>query len=309
MEIVPLCQLKSEALQNLFQEEREEWIKNLRWDYAESLQIICSLIDAVSLSGFVAIQHGTPVGYVFYLEEDGNGLIGDCFVSIGSSGLGVEEALMKSAVESLKAKPEIHRIESQFVSFRSWPDEGFFHRHGFCRYERYFMMRDCNKHLDPKDHAEVELRLWDEDNLELASRLTAEAYHQILDREISFHYQSIQGCRNFLTGIIERPGCGRFLSDASFCAWHRATGQMAGFILASQVSPCNGHIPQVLVSRRFQRNGIGGHLLNQVISTLHSKRYKTVSLSVTSENKPACQLYQRMQFDILTRFQTSVWKR
>jgi ribosomal protein S18 acetylase RimI-like enzyme len=293
----------------LFQEEEEEWTKNLRWDYSEPMQIICNLIDAVSLPGFVALKEGEPAGYVFYLEEDRNGLIGDCFVSSGSSGLGVEEALMNITVETLKANSSIDRIESQFVSFRSWPGEGFFHRHGFSSYQRYFMMRDCGKRISLEASGDVELTSWDVSNLETAARLTAQAYDQIIDREISFNYQSPQGCWNFLTGIIEKPGCGRFMKDASFCAWHRPTGEMVGFILTSWVSPFNGHIPQVLVSQRFQGRGIGSRLLNRAIAALQSKRYQTVSLSVTAENKPAYQLYQRFLFDILIRFQTSVWKR
>src|SRR5262245_4824206 len=101
MELIPLSQFKSKALQDLFQEEKEEWTKNLRWDYSEPLQIISSLIDTLCLPGFVALKSGTPAGYVFYLEENRRGLIGDCFVSNGCSGLGVEEALMNVTVETL----------------------------------------------------------------------------------------------------------------------------------------------------------------------------------------------------------------
>ncbi len=309
MELVPLSRFKSQVLQSLFQEEKEEWTKNLRWDYSEPLQIICNLVDAMSLSGFVALKHGMPAGYVFYLEEDGNGLIGDCYVSSSSSGLGVEEALMNVAVEALKTNQRIDRIESQFVSFRSWPSESFFNRHGFNCYERYFMIRDCGKPLGSATSGDVELRSWDASNLETAAQLTAQAYNEIVDREISFHYQSLQGCRNFLGGIIEKPGCGRFMKEASFCAWHRPTGDLAGFILTSWVSLLNGHIPQVLVSQRFQGRGIGSRLLNQAIAVLQSKRYRSVSLSVTAENKAAYRLYHKFQFDILIRFQTSVWKR
>ena len=309
MELIPLCRFKSEELQSLFQEQKEDWAKNLRWDYSEPLQIICSQLDAGALSGFVATEQGIPIGYVFYLEEDCNGLIGDCFVSGSRSGQGVEEALMNATVETLKTNSRIDRIESQFVSLRSWPDEGFFNRHGFSCYERYFMLRDCSKPFVQVTCSEVGLKLWDQNDLEMATQLTAKAYDEIVDRQISSHYQSYQGCRSFLTGIIERPGCGRFLRDASFCAWYLPTGEMAGFVLTSCVSPLNGHIPQVLISPGFQGKGIGGLLLNEAVRALHSKRYQTVSLSVTAENKRACRLYQRFGFDILIRFQTSTWQR
>ena len=171
------------------------------------------------------------------------------------------------------------------------------------------MARDCNKLVGLSPLGDVELTSWDMSDLETASRLTVQAYEQTIDQQISFHYQSLQGCRNFLGGIVEKPGCGRFMKDASFCAWHRSTGEMVGFILASVVSPLNGHIPQILVSQRFQGKGIGSRLLNQGIAALQSKSCRTVSLSVTAENKAAYELYRRFQFDILIRFRTSVWKR
>src|SRR6516225_2818534 len=112
MEIIALSRFRSPALEGLFQEENEEWVKNLRWDYGPSLQIIRGLVDAFALSGFVALTQGVPVGYLFYLEDSGTGLIGNCFVSRGSLGTGVEERLLNVAVEALKAKPKIIRIES-----------------------------------------------------------------------------------------------------------------------------------------------------------------------------------------------------
>jgi hypothetical protein len=121
MELIPLSRFKSKALQDLFQEEKEEWTKNLRWDYSEPLQIISSLIDTLCLPG-LSRQIWDSAGYVFYLEENAE-VIGDCFVSNGCSGLGVEEALMNVTVETLKANRNVDRIESQFVSFKSWPCE------------------------------------------------------------------------------------------------------------------------------------------------------------------------------------------
>jgi ribosomal protein S18 acetylase RimI-like enzyme len=310
MEIIALSRFRSPALEGLFQEENEEWVKNLRWDYGPSLQIIRGLVDAFALSGFVALTQGVPVGYLFYLEDSGTGLIGNCFVSRGSLGTGVEERLLNVAVEALKAKPKIIRIESQFISFRPWPCEGFFHRHGFSCYERYFMTRDCDTQtLVDLPQCDVRLQTWDSSNLEIASRQLALAYEQIIDREISFHYQSVRGCRSFLGGIIEKPGCGKFMQEASFGAWDSSTGEMVGFVLTSTVSPLNGHIPQIVVAKQFQGKGVGGWLLHHAIVALRLKRYRAVSLSVTAQNKSACELYRRFRFDILIRFQTSVWKR
>jgi ribosomal protein S18 acetylase RimI-like enzyme len=309
MEVVALSRFKSEALRDLFQEEKEEWSKNLRWDYSQPLQIISRLMNSFNLSGFVALRQGIPAGYAFYLEEGRNGVIGNCFVARAFARLGVEEALLDATVEALKANRNIDRIESQFISFRSWPYEAFFHRHQFSLYERYFMSRDCSRLVAVSPNSDIGLRPWNLANMEAASQLTLLAYDDIVDREISFHYQSLQGCRSFLTGIVEKPGCGNFLQDASFCAWHRQSEEMIGFVLTSAVSPFNGHISQVLVSKTFQGKGIGGRLLNRAITALRAKQYETISLSATAQNEPACELYRRFQFEVLIRFQASVWKR
>ena len=157
--------------------------------------------------------------------------------------------------------------------------------------------------------SEIGISPWRDYDLEAAAQLTAYSYQNTIDREISFSYQSVQGCRDFLSNLIVKPGCGTFLRNTSFTAWHRPSKEMVGFVLTSCVSPTNGHIPQILVSPRYQGKGIGSYLLNHAIVALRSNQYRTVSLTVTAGNTSALDLYQRFHFGILLRFQTAVWRR
>jgi ribosomal protein S18 acetylase RimI-like enzyme len=309
MELLPLSKFKSLNFQNLFSELRENWAVNLRWDYGDPLRIICSLIDSSALSGFVVLKEGIPAGYTFYLEEGTNGLIGDCFVAKRHAGIGVEESLLDKTVEALRQNSNITRIESQFINFRSWPMERFFRQQGFRCYERYFMLSHCEGVTVGMVPNEIGLSPWQDYDLEAAAQLTAYSYQNTIDREISFSYQSVQGCRDFLSNLIVKPGCGTFLRNTSFTAWHRPSKEMVGFVLTSCISRMNGHIPQILVSPQFQGRGIGSYLLSHAIVALRSNQFRTVSLTVTAQNKPALSLYQRFDFGILLHFQTAVWRR
>ncbi|PYV92551.1 MAG: hypothetical protein DMG05_04220 [Acidobacteria bacterium] len=176
--------------------------------------------------------------------------------------------------------------------------------------ERYFMLRNCNS-LDLRmlPPVGIELRPWEETNLDDAAQLTVHAYENIVDREISIHYESFDGCRNYLRNIISKLGCGSFVKNASFCALHLHSKQWIGFVLTSSVSSFNGQIPQVVVSPVFQGRGIGTHLLIRSIVALSTQQYRTISLSVTAKNKGAVTLYQRLNFNTLIRFHAAAWSR
>src|SRR3989442_11018992 len=103
------------------------------------------------------------------------------------------------------------------------------------------MLRNCNS-LDLRmlPPVGIELRPWEETNLDDAAQLTVHAYENIVDREISIHYESFDGCRNYLRNIISKLGCGSFVKNASFCALHLHSKQWIGFVLTSSVSSFNG---------------------------------------------------------------------
>jgi ribosomal protein S18 acetylase RimI-like enzyme len=309
MELIPLSQLTSQPLSALFEEEKEAWARYLKWDYREVLAIITRMVDGASLPGFVALLDGVPAGYAFYWEQKKQGLIGGCVVRQRSAGQQLEEELLTAVLQVLKANPQTQRIEAQFISFQSWAAEAFFSHQGFAPFNRYFMLSENLSGNPSVNISPIEIKPWANSDLAAAARVTARAYENQLDRKISVHYASLEGCQEFLGNVILRPGCGNLLSDASFSAWNQATGEMAGYILTSMVSPKNGHIPQITVAPEAQGKGVGKALLHRTLGVLAHKQYLSVSLSVTAENQPAVALYRQNHFRVLKPFQAFTWER
>lgn len=307
MEIAPLSQLRSCALRNIFSQEREEWARSLSWDYREPQRVLCAMIDAAVLPGFVALEQGGPVGYAFHVEERSTGLIGGCFVSKSHEGRGIEEQLLSQVLRKLMSSPTIDRIESQFISFRHWAIDEFFVRNSFSRFNRCFMRRGCEPAPAPRPSSSFAIKSWSPQDLEQAVQLTVATYQAVIDRQISCHYQSAEACREYLNNLVFRPGCGVFLPEASYCARDLATDELIGYVLTSRISPRDGHVPQIVISARHQGRGAGSGLLARAVRYLGLNGYQTVSLTVTENNHAAMSLYRRFGFSIQLRFPAFVW--
>jgi ribosomal protein S18 acetylase RimI-like enzyme len=308
MELIPLKSLTSHSMHELFSEERVQWADKLLWEYSEPLNRIGSMLDLGALPGFAMVQEGSPLGYTYYLESEGVGFVGGCFVKKDHAGEGIEERLLNEVVKLLQKNPSIRRIESQFVNFTHWPIKRLFESRGFRAHERYFMLRACDDEtLTSRDS--IEFRPWKITDLEDAARITVEAYQGLVDREISSHYQSIVDCRNYLSNLVLRPGCGFFLEDASFVVWDQRTRHLVGYILTSQISSNCGHIPQIVVGQSLQGKGIGAALLNRAIANLFRKGIQSVSLIVSEANEPAIRTYRKQKFQVHFPFQAFVWER
>jgi len=309
MEIRPLRQFKSQELRDLFDQEREEWERQLYWDYREPQRVISAMIDAGSLPGFVALQNGGPVGYAFYVEVARKGLLGGCFASTAAAGEGAEERLLERSVAALKGNPAIHRIESQFINFRKWPIARFFTGKGFSQFDRCFMVRDCQLDQSPRPPVATELRQWSLGDLDEMAQLTVDTYASVIDRKVTYHYQSLAECLEFLSNLVFRPGCGNFLPEASYSARDLRTNDLMGYVLTSRISPLDGHIPQIAVAPAHQGKGLGVELLGRSIRYLGLNGYQRVSLTVTESNSAAFTLYQRFGFSGHFRFPAFVWQR
>jgi len=309
MEIRPLWQFKSQELRNLFDQEREEWERQLYWDYREPQRVISSMIDAGSLSGFVALQNGGPVAYTFYVEVAHTGLLGGCFASTIAGGEGAEERLLEKSVAALKGSPAIHRIESQFINFREWPIVRFFADKGFSQFDRCFMVRDCQLEQSPRHPVAAELRQWSFGDLDEMAKLTVDTYTSVIDRKVTYHYQSLAECLEFLSNLVFRPGCGNFLPEGSYSARDSRTKDLMGYVLTSRISRQDGHIPQIAVAPASQGKGLGVELLGRAIRYLSLNGYQRVSLTVTESNSAAFTLYQRFGFSVHFRFPAFVWQR
>jgi len=309
MEIRPLRQFKSQELQNLFDQEREVWQSQLYWDYREPQRVISAMVDAGTLPGFVAMQDGGPVAYTFHVEVSRKGLLGGCFASKWAAPMGAEERLLEESLAALKRNPALQRIESQFINFREWPIARFFAGRGFSQFDRCFMIRDCQIDHSQRHLAAAEVRQLSLGDLDEMAKLTVNTYASVIDRSVTYHYQSLAECLEFLSNLVFRPGCGSFLPEASYSARDSRTNDLMGYVLTSRISPQDGHIPQIAVAQAYQGKGLGAELLGRAVRYLGLNGYQRVSLTVTELNLAALALYQRFGFSVHFRFPAFVWQR
>lgn len=308
MEIRPLSHFSSQELRSLMAEEREKWSRRLYWDYGEPQRVISAMVDARSLAGFVALERADPVAYVFYVELGWKGLLGGCFASSTGSD-GAEPRLLERAVSVLQGNSAITRIESQFVNFRDWGISQFFVEKGFRQFDRCFMVRDCQLEPPAKRPVAAELTQFQIGDIEAIARLTLATYASSVDRQVTYHYQSLEDCREFINNLVFRPGCGSFLPEASYAAKNLQTGELMGYLLTSRISAEDGHVPQIAVAANHQGKGLGAELLRRGIRYLALNGYRRVSLTVTEANFAAMGLYRSFGFLGHFRFPVFAWVR
>jgi ribosomal protein S18 acetylase RimI-like enzyme len=309
MQILDLRQVHSRSLESLFQEETRHWRDELHWDYRSSVDLIRKFIDSHALGGFVAVDNGTPVGYGFFVLEDHKGLIGGLYASSQGPQAPISEKLLAEMMNALHVTPRLQRIEAQLMPFGTGLNPQFL--------SQYFRLHDRQFMLLPLEHARLQnhplsggLRVdpWNDRAFELAARLIQLAYANHVDGEINDQYRSEAGGMKFLRNIVLLPGCGQFMPEASFVIRPVTGDRLVGMVLTSTVAEGVGHTTQVCVLPGYQGHGIGRHLMEHSIQALRKRKFEYLSLTVTSINKPAVQLYENLGFDMIKTFSAGVWQ-
>ena len=95
MKIVDLRQTTVRQIEPLLEEESLHWRDELHWDYRGALELIKRFLEAHALSGCVAYENGTAVGYTFYVMEEQKGLIGGLYVSPHFDQAGIARRLLE----------------------------------------------------------------------------------------------------------------------------------------------------------------------------------------------------------------------
>lgn len=308
MQIVDLRQLHSRSLDNLFEEEIRHWREELHWDYRPSIELIRKFIDSRALGGSAAIEDGRPAGYGFYVLEDHKGLIGGLYVSGQAAQAAVTQRLLAEMLEALRASPRIERIEAQLMPFGSELDPVFLSQY-FRLYARQFMLLPLGEAKLGSKPVSAGLRIepWSDRAFDAAARLIQLAYADHVDSEINDQYRSEAGSLKFLRNIVLLPGCGQFLPEASFLMRPANGDPPIAMILTSTVDAGVGHTTQICVMPGYQGHGIGRQLMERSIEALQRRNYELLSLTVTSANRRAAGLYERLGFRTIKTFAAGVW--
>ena len=309
-QVVDLRQLHARDLEDLLQEECAGWLEELEWDFGKSADLVRRFLDMRALSGSALVEHGRVVGYMYYVLEDDKGLIGDLYVRSAARDIEMENLLLEAAIEPMIAIPGVVRIESQLMmlphdSQRPVPRPEYTSMYG-----RNFMRIDLLSAGLGRGRVRrpVYFEKWNDHYNGAAAQLIADAYGGHADSRINDQYRSVSGARKFLYNIVQYPGCGNFYRPASYAAFEPLDGRLCGVSLASLVADGIGHITQICVSPAVRGTGIGHELLRLSLTTLRDVGCRAATLTVTSTNTDAVELYERVGFETIRQFPAFVWE-
>ena len=308
--IVDLRQLPSGALDPLLEEETQVWNDTLDWDFRASANLVRRFLDMQALNGYALLGNNHPIGYCYYVSEEKKGLIGDLYVMQDFVSPENEQRLLGAVVDTLVKTPYVHRIESQLMMLRNSPRIVLPHRAHVRVFVRTFMEADLTQTARlPAGHPHCAALIddWNERKQDEAAALIAAAYQGHIDADINDQYRSPAGARRFLTNIIQYPGCGSFFQPASFLAVDQLSERLCGICLSSLVHSDVGHITQVCVSKSVRACGLGYDLIRRSLQSLARHGCRKASLTVTSSNREAIALYERMGFRRSRDFAAYVW--
>ncbi len=309
-ELIDLRQLNARDLEPLLNEETRAWLESLDWDFDKSAELVRRFLDLRALSGSALWMAGRVVGYSYFVFEEHKGLIGDLYVCAEFRSAAHEQRLLTAVLDGLIATPLVRRIEGQLMMMgpdtaRALPGARFLKT-----FARDFMGMDLARisSLPQRIPRRISIERWGEHHQDATAHLIADAYQGHLDSQINDQYRSLTGARHFLYNIVQYPGCGSFFKPASLVAFDLDTGLLCGLSLTSLVAHEVGHITQICVAPHVRGTGLGYEMLRQSLQTLRESGCRKASLTVTSANREAVQLYRDMGFESRRSFSANVWE-
>jgi ribosomal protein S18 acetylase RimI-like enzyme len=314
-ELVELRNLVGRELDPLLLEETVEWQRELDWDFGRSADLVRQFADMRALMGYALLDRGEVAGYGYSVLEDQKGLIGDLYVRPLWRNGGNEVRLFRAILDGLIATPTVKRIESQLMLVEPAVGKAL-QRERFVRVQERMLMKLDTTTFDRAGAAHLpagaswrrfHIEPWMDHHHELAASVISQAYAEHIDSQINEQYRSQAGARRFIYNIVQFPGCGTFFRQGSFVAFDPESGSLAGIVLVSFVGDDVGHITQLCVLPRVKGRGLGYELLRESINALCAHGARRISLTVTSANTEAINLYQRCGFRDARRFLSYVW--
>jgi len=309
LKYLPISYLDEASILPLMAEEEKVWFSDLGWDYSAVRQILVSFIRQKLLPGYVAVADNAPIAYTYFLVNQSKGIVGALFALKHAQAQDAADELLSLTASCLKETQSIRRVEAQLMPFNGLNLTPAFVKHGFSHTERYYLELDLSNHRKKVElPASIKIVPWDSSLLERAADMTLLSYQDQADAEICEDYRTQTGCESYLRSLVENPGCGFFMPEASFIAldWE---GAPCGFIICCRIAGSAAIIPQIAVHPSHQGKRLGNIFMNRTFAQLKSIGFRTVSLTVTKKNSRALNWYQRLGFKIHKEFGAYVWER
>jgi ribosomal protein S18 acetylase RimI-like enzyme len=298
--LAPLRDTDLAQLEGLFDQQCEEWLKVLRWDYSGPSRLIREVARSRELPGFSIASGGTVIGFAYYTVESGRCSIGDVYVAASWRHIGADKDLLAAVLDEVENISKVHRIESQCVSTDNKAADLMLLQRGFSRRERHYMMLDLSGESTalpelPACPGGLMTRGWHSEDFAQAARVVHRSYKGEHDSLINSQYRTEEGCADLLTILTDHIWCGDFLEGVARVAVG-SSGTLAAVLIASRISGGSGHISQISIHPAHQNRGLGRRLMMEAISEFRRLGYNNVSLAVTSTNAPARHLYESLGF-------------
>jgi ribosomal protein S18 acetylase RimI-like enzyme len=307
--LIPLDAADPRFVSVLLDHELLAWESELGWDYREVQRILRSFILRRSLPGYVAMDGPRPVGYVYFLAHASKGVIGTLYCTGNEVPQEVVDGLLDASVAALRKNVFVQRIEAQIIPFHNINFADAFRRQGFDHHPRQFLELNLILfHRRPRAGVGEPIVPWNPAHLPGAARVAWLGYRNQIDALLSEDYSTEAGCESYLRSLVETPGCGTFQPAASYVSLDDR-GSVCGFIIVSRISRAGSMIPQISILPSHQGRGLGRALMGRALTALSLQGYRTVSLTVSVENRKALEWYQRQGFRLRKAFEAYVWQR
>jgi ribosomal protein S18 acetylase RimI-like enzyme len=281
-EIVPLVEAEAKA-----------WRTRLDWDVTTAWRVIEPARVAGRLPGLVA-RHptGRLTGWTCFLSSH------DCLqvAMLVADNAEATDALVSGIVRSAV----LAQTESCAVCVReSAPGlRDALDAHGFSVAPyRYLsaLLKTTSGVVSREESGETtpDVRPWQSSDAASMASLCARAYRQASDvRAFAIHGTALEWS-DYITGLVTRPGCGRFLPAASFAA---AGADFAGAIITTDLGPGTAHVAQIAVDPSAQGCGLGSALMRASMRASAELGYDRMTLLVAAGNVGAVRLYEQLGF-------------
>jgi ribosomal protein S18 acetylase RimI-like enzyme len=221
----------------------------------------------------------------------------------------VVEALLSLTISSLKDSQQVKRVEAQIMPFNNVDLTVAFEQHGFFHYPRFFLELTLSNSRGRTDINSTERIIpWNSAYIRAAAEMVLASYCNQKDSILCADYRTTAGCESYLRSLVENPGCGIFMPEASFMALDEQNTP-CGFVIGCRISKGVGMIPQIAVHPSYQGRRLGNTLMNCAFERFKSSGFHAISLTVTRENRRAFDWYQRLGFKIRKEFGAYVWER
>src|SRR5262249_6380283 len=142
---IDLRRLSARDIEPLLTEEVQSWRSELDWDFSKSADLVRRFVDLRALSGHALIDRDTVAGYLYYVLEDGKGLIGDLYVRNAWRSPAAESRLLEGALTAIVGNRSIRRVESQLMMLRQADDRPMPQPEYLSAHQRNFMRIDLTR--------------------------------------------------------------------------------------------------------------------------------------------------------------------